>query len=338
MEIAKVVKSRKNLYCEYCDYKCYRTNDYKKHLLTEKHKVSKVGNQPETTEIAKVAILPEQKDMKCECGKSYKNKSGLWKHKKKCKIAEEIQKNTEENIVITEENAKNAKENITIEITEKKPENPPPISESLIIEFIKQNQELQKQLLEVIKNNIGTNTTNNTTNNNNTNCNNNNFNLNFFLNETCKDASNITDFVNGIQLSLEDFARFGTLGYAGSISNVFVRELKALDVTKRPIHCSDLKRDVLHIKDSNNTWVKDEDKKLMKKAILSIEHKNIQLIPEYAKAYPEVNDSTNKRSDEYDKMMYNAMGEYKDEDNERNYNKITHNVAKVTVIDKDKKY
>ena len=248
------------------------------------------------------------------------------KHQKKCKSTEEISKNTEENTIITEENNEEKKKTEE-ELRELK---------TMFMKMIEMNQDLQKQLFELAKESKSI-INSNTTNNNNCNNTNNNFNLNFFLNETCKDASNITDFVNGIKLGLDDFERFGTIGYAGSISNVLVRELKALDVTKRPIHCSDLKRDVLHIKDNNNTWVKDDDKKLMKRAILSVEHKNIQLISEYAKAHPEVNDPTNKRSDQYDKMMYNSMGESTDEANERNYNKIIHNVAKETVIDKEKK-
>jgi hypothetical protein len=309
MEIAKVAKTRKAYYCEYCDYKCYRTNDYKKHLTTDKHNVSKDGNQMETMEIAK-----SQKEMKCECGKTYKNKSGLWKHQKKCKF--------------TEETTKTAEENINMEINEvKNPETSQPVNESLIIEFIKQNQEFQKQLLEVMKENLGTHTTNNTTNNK--------FNLNIFLNEKCKDAFNITDFINSIDVGFKDFENFGRLGYVGSINNILIRELKGLDVYKRPIHCSDLKREVIHIKD-NDTWVKDEDKKHMKRAIKLIEHKNIKLVPKWLEANPKADDITTKKHEEYMKILDNSMGEMKDEDNERNYEKIIKNVAKEILIDKEK--
>ena len=320
-------KKTPSFVCESCHFKCFKNSDYLRHIHTVKH-INRTKLNFFTPKNAADVFCCKY------CKKEYKARNSLWYHEKKCK-------NTEENIQITEEKTQNTEENITIEITEKKPEYTQAqldILVNLFKEQLRENKEMKELIIEqqkkILEISAGTNITNN--NNNNTNCNNtNNFNLNFFLNETCKDASNITDFVNGIQLGLDDFERFGSIGYAGSISNVLVRELKALDVTKRPIHCSDLKRDVLHIKD-NDTWVKDDDKKLMKRAILSIEHKNIQLIPEYAKAYPEVNDSTNKRSDQYDKMMYNSMGEYKDEDNERNYSKITHNVAKETVIDKTK--
>ncbi len=311
MEIAKVAKSRKAYYCEHCDYKCYRTNDYKKHISTVKHSVSKDGNQMETMEIAK-----SQKEMKCECGKIYKNKSGLWKHQKKCKNPEE--------------NTKTAEENITMEINEVKNQEIPQkqsqqMNESLIIEFIKQNQEFQKQLLEVMKENLGTHTTNNTTNNK--------FNLNIFLNEKCKDAFNISDFINNIDVGFKDFENFGRLGYVGSINNILIRELKGLDVYKRPIHCSDLKREVIHVKD-NDTWVKDEDKKHMKRAIKLIEHKNIKLVPKWLEANPKADDITTKKHEEYMKILDNSMGEVNDEDNERNYEKIIRNVAKEILIDK----
>ena len=201
------------------------------------------------------------------------------------------------------------------------------MNENLIIEFIKQNQEFQKQLLEVMKENIGTHTTNNTTNNK--------FNLNIFLNEKCKDAFNITDFINGIDVGFKDFENFGRLGYVGSINNILIRELKCLDVYKRPIHCIDLKREVIHIKD-NDTWVKDDDKKHMKRAIKLIEHKNIKLVPGWLKANPKADDISTKKHEEYMKILDNSMGEMKDEDNETNYEKIIKNVAKEILIDKEK--
>jgi hypothetical protein len=156
------------------------------------------------------------------------------------------------------------------------------------------------------------------------------------LNETCKDAFNITDFVSGIKLGFKDFESFGSLGYVDSVSNIFIRELQDLDVTKRPIHCSDLKREVIHVKD-NDTWVKDEEKKHMKRAIKVIEHKNIKLVPDWLKANPKADDSSTKKHEEYMKILNNSMGEMKDEDNERNYEKIIKNVSKKILIDKDNK-
>ena len=323
MEIAKVAKSRKLYYCEQCDYKCYRTNDYKKHLTTDKHNVSKDGNQMETVEIAK---SQGQKEMKCDCGKIYKNKSGLWKHQKKCKLPEENTKTTEENIIL-----------VTEEIEEKSEGNNQNENMNLLInlfqEQLKENKELKELIIEQQKKIMEISSGTNITNNNNTT--NNKFNLQIFLNEKCKDALNITDFINSIDVGFKDFENFGRLGYVSSINNILIRELKGLDVYKRPFHCSDLKREIIHVKD-NDTWVKDEDKRHMKRAIKLIEHKNIKLIPDWVKANPAAEDYTSKKHDQYNKMLYNVMGEMEDEDNERNYEKIIKNVAKEILIDKEK--
>jgi hypothetical protein len=196
---------------------------------------------------------------------------------------------------------------------------------------LKENKELKELIIEqqkkIMEISAGTSITNNTTNNK--------FNLNIFLNEMCKDAFNITDFINSIDVSFKDFENFGKLGYVGSINHILIRELKGIDVYKRPFHCSDLKREVIHVKD-NDTWVKDEDKKHMKRAIKLIEHKNIKLVPGWLKANPKADDITTKKHEEYMKILDNSMGEIKDEDNERNYEKIIRNVAKEILIDKDK--
>jgi hypothetical protein len=241
----------------------------------------------------------------------------LWRHQKKCKNTEEKENNSEENITFAIEEKQNKTEEELLEL------------KTMFIKMIEINQDLHKQIIELAKESksITNNTTNNTTNNK--------FNLNIFLNETCKDAFNISDFISGINVGFKDFENFGRLGYVGSINNILIRELKGIDVHKRPIHCSDLKREVIHIKD-NDTWVKDEDKKHMKRAIKLIEHKNIKLIPDWVKANPTAEDYTSKKHDEYNKMLYNVMGEMKDEDNERNYERIIRNVAKEILIDKDK--
>ena len=228
---------------------------------------------------------------------------------------------------------------LTTEEIEEKSEEENPMSTTMILELLKQNNEFKeliieqnKKILELV--NTNNSITNNITNNNNT-TNNTKFNLQIFLNEKCKDAFNITDFINGIDVGFKDFENFGRLGYVGSINNILIRELKCLDVYKRPIHCSDLKREVIHIKD-NDTWVKDEDKKHMKRAIKLIEHKNIKLVPGWLKANPKADDISTKKHEEYMKILDNSMGEMKDEDNERNYEKIIRNVAKEILIDKEK--
>jgi len=296
--------------CSICNYNTSSKKDYTKHISTTKH--------IKRTKLNELSLKNPQHIFCCKfCNKEYKVRNSLWYHEKKCKISEETPKPSEENI--------------TIEVSEKKTENSQQINENLIIEFIKQNQEFQKQLIDALKNNIGTHNNSHNTNNSH-----NKFNLNVFLNETCKDAFNITDFVSGIKLGFKDFENFGSLGYVDSVSNVFIRELQDLDVTKRPIHCSDLKREVIHVKD-NDTWVKDEEKKHMKRAIKVIEHKNIKLVPDWLKANPKADDSSTKKHEEYMKILNNSMGEMKDEDNERNYEKIIKNVSKKILIDKDNK-
>ena len=307
--------------CEKCDYRCIKKYNWDKHLLTAKH-------IKETTETFMEIKSGEkgQTDITCECGKIYKNKSGLWKHQKKCKASEEKSKITEENVtLVTEEKEENHEENNQKNMD---------ILINLFQEQLKENKELKELIIEQQKKILEISAGTNITNNNNT-TNNNKFNLNIFLNEKCKDALNITDFINSIDVGFKDFENFGRLGYVGSINNILIRELKGIDVYKRPFHCSDLKREVIHVKD-NDTWVKDDDKKHMKRAIKLIEHKNIKLVPSWLKANPKADDITTKKHEEYMKILDNSMGEMKDEDNERNYDKIIRNVAKEILIDKEK--
>jgi len=307
-------------FCSICDYRCIKKYNWERHISTSKHIKEK-----KEIEMKLKTSKNEQTDITCECGKNYKNKSGLWKHQKKCKISEEKSKVTEENItLVTEE------KEASYEEKQQKPEEELRELKTMFMKMIEINQDLQKQIVELAKESksvINSNNTTNTTNNK--------FNLNIFLNEKCKDAFNITDFINGIDVGFKDFENFGRLGYVGSINNILIRELKGLDVYKRPIHCSDLKREVIHVKD-NDTWVKDDDKKHMKRAIKLIEHKNIKLVPEWLKANPKADDISTKKHEEYMKILDNSMGEMKDEDNERNYDKIIRNVAKEILIDKEK--
>jgi hypothetical protein len=295
-----------------CHFNCSKLSNYNAHLLTAKHINLTNPNKK----------VPDWHE--CDCGKKYKHLSSLCAHKKSCTFKKE---NSEENTIISEENV------ITSEESHIKTEEELRELKTMFMKMIEINQDLQKQIFELAKESKSIINSNNTTNNNTTN---NKFNLQIFLNEKCKDAFNITDFINGINVGFKDFENFGKIGYIGSISNIFIRELKELDVYKRPIHCSDLKREVIHVKD-NNTWIKDEEKKQMKRAIKLIEHKNIKLIPDWVKANPEAENYTSKKHDEYNKMLGSVMGEMEDEDNERNYEKIIRNVSKEILIDKDQK-
>jgi hypothetical protein len=225
----------------------------------------------------------------CEtCGKEYNDRTGLWRHKKKCNC---VMKKADPDININ-------------------------IDKELMIMLINQN----KELLEIVKNGTHNN------NHNHTNSHNKAFNLNFFLNETCKNAMNITDFVDSIKLQLTDLMEVGEIGYVEGISKIIVKNLNNLDETIRPIHCTDKKRETMYIKDEDK-WEKDEDKIKLKKAVRSIANKNIRLLPQFREKYPEYNQSTSKISDTYDKIVIETMLSDQDKDE-----KIIKKISKATTI------
>jgi hypothetical protein len=296
--------------CEACDYKTSRKSQYERHLMTSKHKNTYNDLQNGLQKVPKSSIFT------CNCGKEYLHRQSLYKHKLVCD---------------------SKPENITMSVEEPEPHpGNNQYSGDLILELLKQNQEFKeliieqnKQMLEMSKERsiITTNSNNNLTQNN-------NFNLQVFLNETCKDALNLSDFLESLILTLTDFENFGPLGYCGGISNILVKGLNNLDITKRPIHCSDLKREVIHVK-NNDTWHKDQDKEQMIKAIRAIEHKNVKQMTLWAKANPEYKDPMSKKSDLYTKLIDNSLGETDKEKAQKNYNKIIRSVAKEILVNKE---
>jgi hypothetical protein len=196
--------------------------------------------------------------------------------------------------------------------------------------LLKQNSDLIMQNAELVKNGI-----NNTTNShNNNNSNNKTFNLQFFLNETCKNAMNIMDFVNSIKLQLSDLENVGKIGYVEGISNIINSNLKALDITQRPIHCTDKKRETLYIKDENKWEKENDDKTKIRKAIKHIAHKNTKLIPQFKDQHPDCGKSISKYSDQYNKLIIEAMGGSGDNEIEKE-DKIIKNISKIVTIDKE---
>lgn len=201
----------------------------------------------------------------------------------------------------------------------------------LIMLLLKQNSEL------IMK--MGTaNTTNNTNNTNTISHNNNNnnktFNLQFFLNEDCKNALNINEFVSSIKMDLDDLEKTGLLGYAEGISNIINKNLNELDQTMRPIHCSDVKREVFYVK-NDDQWIKENDSKpVLTKAIKQIAHENIKQISEWQKKYPDCCDPDSQKNDTYLNIVSNAMSGITNEEQLKNYEKIIKNVAKEVTIDK----
>jgi hypothetical protein len=194
-------------------------------------------------------------------------------------------------------------------------------------ELLNQNNMLQNQILDMCKERTNTCINNGNISYNKT------FNLNIFLNEQCKDAMNIMDFVESLKLQISDLESVGKLGFVEGISNIIVRNLKALDVHKRPVHCSDTKREVLYIKDEDKWEKENQDKKKLKKAIKHIAHKNSKMISEFKAKYPDCIHSDSKKSDQYNKLIIEAMGGLGNED-EDNENKIIKKIAKEVVINK----
>jgi hypothetical protein len=261
------------------------------------------------------------------CQKVYKSRNGLWIHKKKC---------TKNNINNPDETCKTEDEQCLEEPDE--PDLEPNSKE--IIKMMKmqmiENQEIRNLIIELLKketfNTINNNNNNNI--NNISNCNNQSFNLNFFLNEQCKDALNIDEFVDSIKMNLSDLENFAHLGYADGVSNIFSKGIKELGVHLRPIHCSDTKRETLYIK-NNDEWIKEsDDKPLITKAIKKVAFKNIKQINEWVKENPSCKDPRTKKYDQYNKIVMNAMSGVTEEEQKNNIEKIVKNVTKSVAIEK----
>ena len=302
-------KTEKNCkyFCEKCQYMSRDKNDYNRHLSTRKH--------TKNTTCYINAIEKTEKNWTCNCSKIFKHYSSLARHKKGCTFANNNNEKEEKaELELVEDETKSELHQLT----------------NLVVEVVKQNQEFQKLIIE--QNQKILELSGKGTNINNTNCHNinNKFNLQFFLNEQCKDALNIMDFVKDLNVKLTDLETVGKLGYTEGITKIFINGLKQLDVYKRPIHCSDLKREVLYVKDQN-TWEKEnEENKKITKAIHHISHKNIQQIPIWVEQNPNCKDIDSKKNNAYLHILSESMG---GSDNS-NVEKIIHNISKEVVIDK----
>ena len=294
----------KKIICEKCNYICRKESEYIKHINSQKHQ-------------NEISILNENLDLKCiRCNKKYKTNSGLWKHNKLC-----VYDNFTENIVIKDSSSNEIKvlSNIVLELVKSN------------TDLQKQTQDLQKQVLDVCKN-IQPSNINNTNNNTNTNINSHNktFNLQFFLNEQCKDAMNIKDFVKSIKIEMSDLERVGKEGYVEGISRIILEKLKTMDIYKRPLHCSDAKRETMYIKE-NDVWNKDEslNNEKMMQFIKDVDNKNYDFLLKYANEYPEVYQHDSKRNTPYLHMVLQST-----RDAER-VNKVIKRIIKEVVINKD---
>jgi len=299
-------------YCDHCHFRCFKKSNYTNHTNTKKHMYRVAGNEMETAEMKINA------NHNCECGKNYATLSGLWKHKSKgfC-----VNNETEPDVKHSNNNA-----------TDK---------DELINYLIKENQEFKNMILEIVKKDAYNHST---TNNNNTNTNthsnshnnshNKTFNLNFFLNETCKDAMNMKDFIKSLEMSLPELEKMGEIGFAEGMSRVFVDRLNKLDITKRPIHCSDVKRETIHIKDDNKWEMDNANLDRLRKIIKQLTIKNILKVDDWKKANQGCTEYNSRKNAQYLKINMEAIGPVDDVEVKRDFGKIIRRVAESAAIDK----
>jgi len=300
-----------DFYCEHCDFRCFKKSNYINHVNTKKHIYRVSGNKMENAEMKINA------NHNCECGKNYATLSGLWKHKAKgCCVNNMNNVNND-----TQPDVKNRNNNATDK-------------DELITYLIKENQEFKSMILEFVKKDSYNQCNNTLSNNNHSNNNNKTFNLNFFLNETCKDAMNMKDFIKSLEMSLPELEKMGEVGFAEGMSRVFVDRLNQLDVTKRPIHCSDVKREIIHIKDENK-WEKDNaNLDRLRKIIKQLTHKNILRVDDWKKANQGCTEYNSRKNDQYLKINMEAIGPVDDAEVKRDFGRIIRKVAENTAIEK----
>ncbi len=282
-------------YCEHCDYGTSKKSSFENHCESKRHKMTE-----KSTVVNEIMPKLCSKIYTCECcQKIFKDRSGLWRHKKKCMEFEVSENMSKEN--------------------------------ELMMMLIKENSEFKNIIVKLLE----TGTTNNTTHHHTTNnIDNNTFNLNFFLNETCKDAMNISDFVSSIKVNLTDLEHTGKQGYIEGISNIIVKNLNNIEQHFRPIHCSDSKREVFYIK-NNNEWQKEQDEKpILTNAIKFIANENIKQIKHWREKYPDCINAESKKNNFYLKIVSNSMNGITEEEGTKNIHKIISNVAKEVTIDK----
>jgi hypothetical protein len=254
-----------------------------------------------------------------KCSKNYKARNSLWYHEQKCGLSSRpVEKTTQ--LQVDDQ----LQMNIILELVKQNQE-----FKDLLIQQSNQMMEQNKTMIEVAKN---SNSNNNTTIH--TNSHNKTFNLQVFLNETCKDAMNMKDFIKSLELSLPELEKMGEVGFAEGMSRVFVNRLNSLDITKRPIHCSDVKREIIHIKDDNK-WERDNaNLDRLRKIIKQLTHKNILRVDDWKKANPGCTEYNSRKNDQYLKINMEAIGPVDDDDVKRDFGKIIRRVAENTAIDK----
>ena len=315
--------------CQLCNFKCSKNCDWQRHVATRKHKKIIDDNEKRA------------KTFVCDCGKTYKYGSGLSRHKTVCTVKEKENTVTINTSIWDAFPDDNSDKRLIFKMLDESAD----IKKALLEQnkqvaeqnkhLIEQNKHLavqNKHLGTVVETNTNALTTisNKTTNN----ITNNQFNLNIFLNDTCKDAMNITEFLQDLEIQMKELENVANNGYVTGITDIILSRLKKLDIAKRPLHCTDVKREVLYIKDENDWNKDDQDKAKLKKMITTVASKNYRKIPEWRERNPDCKDPENQQYDFCIKMMRNSLGELGD-DQTRLEEKIIKNIAKQVAIDKN---
>jgi hypothetical protein len=305
-------KKPHNFLCITCDFNTSNKKDYNRHLQTNKHNVN--------------AFTPKNPYL-CNCGKKYKDNSGLWRHKKVCNnnTIIDTQYDNIENICIKEDELIQEKDELIQEKDELIQE-----KNELIQYLISENKEFKNLILEIVKKDT---TTNNNNIINNTNSHNKTFNLQFFLNETCKDAMNMSEFIESVKIQLSDLENVGKLGFVDGISNIIIKNLQALDVEKRPVHCCDAKRETMYIKDQDKWEKEDHELKQMRELVRYVRDKNISMVNTWRDLYPECIKSDSKKTTQFNQIYMESFGGEKGTKKEKE-EKIISRIAKAVIIDK----
>jgi len=299
----KSVKSVSDFKCILCDYNTCVKQHYEKHLKTLKHQQVMIGNKKSVKSVK--SVKNNIKYICDNCGKEYYSRKGLWQHNKDCHKKE----------IVSNYEKKEKEENM----------------KDLFMYLIKENSEIMKNtMIDIMKSEV---INNNIVSNNTINSNNKAFNLNFFLNETCKDAMNMSEFINSLQIEYNDFEKVGEIGFVNGISNIIIKNLKDLDITQRPLHCTDKKREVMYVKEDNKWEKEDENYTKTRKLIKKTADKNMRLLPEFREKYPDYTKSSSKYSDMYDLLIIETMGGSGDNDLEKE-TKILKNIAREVFVDK----
>jgi len=313
----KSEKAETKYFCEYCNLSTSKLYDYNRHILTNKHKKQVKLNQ--TEEVLNEKNDKPQLNICKKCNRSYKNRNGLWYHQKKCKETEPAQ------VTLPEQQNNLVLDTATVLQLIKQNDD----FKTLIVE---QNQEFKALLIEQQNKIIDLagkpNTINNTVNSNNT------FNLQVFLNETCKDAMNISEFIENLNIQLKELENVGNNGYVTGISDIILKRIKGLEVSKRPLHCTDVKRETMYIQDENE-WNKDtEEKSKLKKFVEQVASQNYKKIPEWCQQNPECRDMYHEKYEYCMQLMRNSLGDL-DEKQDKLYDKVIKNIARQVTVDKN---